>query len=76
MLFNFGAYHTGVEIYGVELEFAHPNGFSISEVFSQSPGINQIKPRCSHLGKYRMTIPMGRTYFAPKDVKAIITELR
>ncbi len=61
---GFGAFHTGVSVYGTEVSFGYPRG------------VYQVKPRSSKIGKFRMHFRMGKTSTSPQEVFKIIMALK
>lgn len=66
---SYGAYHTGVEVYGREWAFGVPGDEYTSAVGWCPPG------ECAE-HDFREMLYMGSTTFSPKQVEAIIADMR
>ncbi|KAF7458344.1 putative PPPDE peptidase [Cryptosporidium felis] len=67
-VFELGAFHAGIEIYGVEYCFGSTS--------DGSSGITVNLPRRHPVHIYRESVNMGRTSFTRGDVKRIISEMK
>jgi len=65
---NYGAYHTGVEVYGIEW------GFGMSE--DTISGISWCKPGMHPDHTFRETLSMGYTLFSRDDVFALVEDMK
>mmetsp|Transcript_1054 Transcript_1054/g.3176 ORF Transcript_1054/g.3176 Transcript_1054/m.3176 type:complete len:362 (+) Transcript_1054:172-1257(+) len=64
---SYGAFHTGVEVYGREWSFgAAPEGYS---------GIGENPPGENTMHSFRETLVMGYTKFNPEEIYTIIEEM-
>mmetsp|Transcript_72145 Transcript_72145/g.167192 ORF Transcript_72145/g.167192 Transcript_72145/m.167192 type:complete len:315 (-) Transcript_72145:163-1107(-) len=64
---NYGAFHTGVEVYGREWSFgAAPEGYS---------GIGENPPGENTMHSFRETLVMGYTKYNPEQITEIIDEM-
>jgi len=57
-----GAFHTGLEAYGLEWSFGRE-------------GISCVHPRCNHNHVYRETIDVGFTNYSPQQIALILQEM-
>eukprot|EP01066_Platyproteum_vivax_P004998 Platyproteum_vivax@DN1638_c0_g1_i1.p1 len=65
---NSGAYHAGIEVYGVE--------WSFGMTFDDSSGVSSNPPKC-HTGHiYRESVFLGNTYRDPQSFQEMIQDLR
>jgi len=61
---NTGAFHAGVEVYGIE--------YSFGQTSTVTPGITINKPRCHPVHIYRESVQLGNTLLNPQQVKDLI----
>ncbi|KAJ1604776.1 putative protease [Cryptosporidium canis] len=66
--FELGAFHAGVEVYGVE--------YCYGSTSDGSTGITVNVPRRHPIHIYRESVKMGRTSFSRGDIKRIISEMK
>ncbi|KAH7650038.1 hypothetical protein FG379_003118 [Cryptosporidium bovis] len=66
--FDIGAFHAGVEVYGIEYCFGSTN--------DGTTGITSNLPRRHPIHIYRESIKMGRTNFTRGEVKRIISNMK
>ncbi|KAH8581887.1 PPPDE peptidase [Cryptosporidium sp. chipmunk genotype I] len=66
--FELGAFHAGIEVYGVEYCFGSTS--------DGSSGITVNLPRRHPIHIYRESVKMGRTNFSRGDIKRIISEMK
>eukprot|EP01126_Amoeba_proteus_P066954 TRINITY_DN9785_c0_g1_i1.p1 TRINITY_DN9785_c0_g1~~TRINITY_DN9785_c0_g1_i1.p1 ORF type:complete len:284 (+),score=51.10 TRINITY_DN9785_c0_g1_i1:88-939(+) len=62
--FGFGAFHSAVEIFGIEISFGYP------------AGVYSTEPRMSDIGKFRECLPMGEISLSIIELRVVIDELR
>lgn len=66
---DYGAFHTGVEVYGREWSFGHTGTIG-------APGICEDPPKGNPDHTYRETLAMGITLNSPDEVLEIIEEMQ
>ncbi|OII72454.1 uncharacterized protein cubi_00449 [Cryptosporidium ubiquitum] len=66
--FELGAFHAGIEVYGVEYCYGATN--------DGSSGVTVNLPRRHPIHIYRESVKMGRTNFSRGDIKRIISEMK
>lgn len=71
-----GAYHTAVEVYGIEISFGTPDGMPKEREALILEGIYTIEPKASIVGIYKETISLGLAPASQADVLKIIEDLR
>lgn len=67
-LFELGAFHAGIEVYGIEYCYGSTN--------DGSSGITLNLPRRHPIHIYRESVKMGKTNFSRGDIKKIISEMK
>jgi len=64
---GFGAFHSGIEVYGLEVSFG---GHEFD-----STGVFEVMPRCASGATYRETVHIGYCNLSQQEVRNIIDEL-
>lgn len=75
---GFGAFHSAVEVFGIEFAFGYPAGLYIVNFsdLTTFQGVYTISPRMSSIGRFREAISMGVAAMVVEDLKDVIRELQ